>query len=116
MLTIATPGVLPNAYEPFYFFAYPTPEVGVFGATTSECLRNLRAWDASPNTSSCPNPIYYVLKYKNGACPPCATPVHHLFHPVTIAHPYTQSAETYSELQNDGFIGDGPVFCAPTHE
>ena len=88
----------------------------MFGATTSECLRNLRAWDASPNTSSCPNPIYYVLKYKNGACPPCATPVHHLFHPVTIAHPYTQSAETYSELQNDGFIGDGPVFCAPTHE
>ena len=40
----ATPGVLPKAYEPFYFFAYPTLEVGMFGATTAECLRTLRAW------------------------------------------------------------------------
>ena len=71
---------------------------------------------ASPNTSSCPDPIYYVLKYTNDACPPGATPVYRLFHRGSIPHRYTQSAATYSELQDDGFIGAGPVFCAPTHE
>lgn len=109
----ATPGVLPSAYEPFYFFGYPAPAVGVFGATTAECLQIVRTWGAAPNANVCPTPIYYVLKYKNGACPLGATPVFRLFHPASVVHRYTQSAETYSELQNFGFIGDGPVFCAP---
>ena len=109
----ALPAQLPSVYEPLYLFRYPAPLQGVFAATTTEFLPIVRAWLALPSAAVCPTPVYYVLKYKNGACPMGATPVFRLFHPQSVVHRYTQSMDTYSELQNHGFIGEGPVFCAP---
>lgn len=103
---------IPAPYEPIYFFRYPTPLQGVFAATSAECLALTRSW-LSPSATACPGPSSYVLQYRNGACPLGATQVYRLFHPASVAHRYTQSADTYSELQNFGFIGEGPVFCAP---
>ena len=107
---------LPVAFEPLFVYRYPTPLQGVFVATSSDCLDVVRNWLSSPSATTCGPASYFVLKYKNGSCPLGATPVYRLFHPVSIAHRYTQSAETYSELQNYGYIGDGPVFCAPIRE
>lgn len=104
---------LPAAFEPLFVYRYPTPLQGVFAATTNDCLDVVRIWLSSPSATTCGIPSYFVLKYKNGSCPLGATPVFRLFHPGSFAHRYTQSAETYSELQNYGYVGDGPVFCAP---
>lgn len=107
---------LPDPYESFYIFRFPSPAQGVFAATSVECLPLYQTWAAQPALSVCPTANSYVLRYKNGACPLGATPVYRLFHPISIAHRYTQSAETYAELQNFGYRGEGPAFCAPTHE
>ena len=100
------------AFENIYRFDYPKPLQGAFMATDSDCLVATRTF-VSPTATQCINPFGYVLKYRNGACPMGASPVYRLFHPVSIAHRYVQSADTYVALQSYGYVGEGPQFCAP---
>lgn len=111
--TVASP--IPDAYEALAPLRYPQPAQGLIQVTGAECVQLSRAWQSRPEVTTC----YwgnYVLKLRNGACPLGATPVYRLFHPISVAHRYTQSADTYAELQNFGFIGEGPKFCAPARE
>ncbi len=108
----ATPPLMPPPFEPVYFFRYPAPFQGHFAVTGAECVQLLKTWFGQTGARACAPPMFYGLSLKNGACPLGASPVFRLFHPVSIAHRYTQSADTYSELQNFGFIGEGAPFCA----
>ena len=105
----------PVAYEAINFFRYPAPSQGVVAATSAECVQLFKTWSSVPQATSCSSHLY-VLKLRNGACPLGATPVYRLFHPVSVVHRYTQNADTYAELQNFGFVGEGPKFCAPARE
>jgi hypothetical protein len=105
----------PEPYEPLYVFRYPLPAQGVIASTGDECVQLLRTWLALPQSTTCGS-TYFVLKLRNGACPLGATPVYRLFHPVSVAHRYTQSAQTYAELQHYGYVGEGARFCAPARD
>lgn len=101
-----------DAFEAIYRYNYPNPSQGAFMTTEAECLAATRLLFL-PTASVCAFPVGYVLKYRNGACPFGASPVYRLFHPVSIAHRYVQSADTYVALQSYGYVGEGPQFCAP---
>lgn len=101
-----------DAFEVIYRYNYPSPSQGAFMATEAECLAATRLLFL-PTATVCTFPVGYVLKYRNGACPFGASPVYRLFHPVSIAHRYVQSADTYVALQSYGYVGEGPQFCAP---
>jgi hypothetical protein len=102
---------IPDDLVPLRLLKYPLPLKGVFATTdaaTADRLAN--EWGNNINA----NGGGLVGKLSAGSCPIGMSPVYQAFHPVAIAHRYTQSNATYRMLIANGYKGDGAVFCAPS--
>ena len=101
-----------DTFVPVYVVNYPAPYSGLFITTALQTARELQSQWAVPSSGE-PRLWFYALRLKNGACPLGSSPVYQLFHPQSVAHRWTQSMEMYSVLAENGFVGEGAIFCAP---
>lgn len=93
---------------------YPKPFRGIFYIISLEIANRLNLkWHGRGPIDDPERGYYAVGKIKNGVCPLAMMPVHQAFHPQAIAHRYTQSAATYAMQINNGYSGEGAVWCAP---
>ena len=101
-----------DTFVPVYAVNYPAPYLGLFITTSLQTARALQSLWAIPASGE-PRQWFYALRLKSGACPLGASPVYQLFNPQVVAHRWTQSMEMYSVLAENGFVGEGAIFCAP---
>lgn len=111
------------AFQRLYILRYPDPLQGRFATVSAAtCERLVAEWrlDPAKDNATCVgrsfDPKFYVLAARNGACPLGSSPVYQLFQPTARGHRYTQNADTYSHLLNNGYVGEGVVWCAPARE
>jgi len=107
---------LPTSLVPLYSIFYPKPLRGVFYTTNAVLANKLsNEWNgrSDPLDADTQASSYTVVgQLTGGACPLGMTPVYQLFHPQAIAHRYTLSVSNYRLLMQNGYIGEGPAWCA----
>ena len=113
--TSGTPTYASTDLVPLYRVFYPSPLRGLYYTTDFTVAQQLeQSWNSRSlsdlgGVSSAP-----VGRLRGGACPVGMTPVYRAFHPTAdIAHRYTQSLPAYQLLMRNGYIGEGPAWCAP---
>jgi hypothetical protein len=105
-------GGLPATLARLNSVEYPAPFAGSFVTTDATLARALAAsWSRTAVEMS-----LAVGRVSAGACPIGMTPVYQSFSPTATTHRWTQEVETYRVLIANGFVGEGPVWCAPTHD
>lgn len=106
---------LPGDFVPIYRVYYPDPWRGVYLTTRAEEANALvQAWypPGHPRAQWSAAPWGYVLRMSAGVCPAGASAVLQAFNPARVSHRYTKSADTYAQLIQSGWIGEGPRFCS----
>jgi hypothetical protein len=89
--------------------AYPEPFRGRFWTTDAALAQRLASeWNSGPTLQG-----WAVGRLVSGSCPIGMSPVYQTFHPKAVAHRWTQSRTAYAALLANGYMGDGPVWCAP---
>ena len=111
----ATPLYASPDLTPLYRVFYPAPLRGVYYTTDFSVAQQLeRSWNGGTLTDQGSASNAPVGRLRGGACPVGMTPVYQAFHPAAdVAHRYTQSLAAYQLLMRNGYIGEGPVWCAP---
>jgi len=101
--------------SPLYRVFYPTPLRGVYYTTNFTLAQQLeRSWNGGSLTDLGGVSATMVGRLRGGACPVGMSPVYQAFHPgAEVAHRYTQSLDAYQLLMRNGYIGEGPMWCAP---
>ena len=100
---------LPDALAPLYSLSYPLPYGGVYWTTDKAVAQRLATEWAEPVQTA----QWAVGRYVNGACPIGMSPVYQAFHVQAVSHRWTQSRTAYAALLANGYLGDGPTWCAP---
>lgn len=114
MLSAPSPYVS-DELSPLYRVYYPAPLRGLYYTTDFAVAQRLeRSWNGRSLTDSNGLSTVAVGRLRGGACPVGMTAVYQAFHPLAdIAHRYTQSLAAYQLLLRNGYVGEGPAWCAP---
>jgi hypothetical protein len=105
-------GGLPSSLVRLTSVEYPAPFAGTFVTGDTALARSLAAsW--SGVAVELP---FAVGRVRAGSCPIGMTPVYQLFNPTSVVHRWTQYVETYHVLIANGYVGEGPSWCAPIHD
>ncbi len=113
--TGTTPTYVSDDFVPLYRVFYPAPLRGLYYTTDFLVAQQLeRSWNGRGLNDQTGNASAPVGRLRAGACPVGMTPVYQAFHPMAdVAHRYTQSLAAYQLLLRNGYVGEGPAWCAP---
>lgn len=98
----------PANTTPLYILSYPAPLSGAFATASLDEAKRLISDGFAGRLDA---DTLRVMPVRNGVCPLGSATVYRLFNPSVIAHRYVTSADMYSALGSNGWVGEGAVFC-----